>query len=328
MYERFFGLRERPFELTPNPKYLYLSAHHREAVSNLKYGLLSSKSVTLLLGAAGTGKTTVLHTVLESSDCRHVRCVSVNNPALTRDEFIQVLAAGFELGDEARRSKAVLLEGLERGMRERRARGEITALVIDEAQALSRELLEEVRLLANIETSSEKLLPVVLAGQRELGERLEDPSLAQLKQRVALRCEILPFDLPDTAAYITARIAAADGTPGKLFTREAVMLIHEYSNGVPRTINVICDNALVTGMALRRQPVDRRTVLEVCGQFCLHPGEQSAPLSKERAQTITEPEPSHREAPEEAVAASGTRADLFEAVIKPRRFALFGYEPV
>jgi general secretion pathway protein A len=124
-------------------------------------------------------------------------------------------------------------------------------------------------LLANIETSDEKLLPLVLAGQPELSDRLETFELRQLKQRVALRCEIMPFQLPETAAYIATRIRVAGGTPSKLFTREGIALIHEYSRGIPRTVSVICDNALVSGMALGRQPVDRSIVLEVCRDFRL-----------------------------------------------------------
>lgn len=185
-----------------------------------------------------------------------------------------MLANRFGLSGEAGTSKAVLLEELDRILRERRQRGETTALVVDEAQSLDDELLEEIRLLANIETSDQKLLPLVLAGQPELSTRLESPRLRQFKQRVALRCEVAPFDLPETAAYIASRIRTAGGTPATLFSREGVGLIHEHSGGIPRTISVICDNALVTGMALGRQPVDRATVLEVCRDFLL--GSQSS----------------------------------------------------
>jgi general secretion pathway protein A len=269
MYQRFYGLRELPFELTPNPTFLFLSARHREALSNLEYGLSTAKPVTVLIGEAGTGKTTLLRAALQSERCRNVRCVYLNNPALTRDEFVETLARRFDLGPAAARSKAVLLAELERVLRDRRTAGEITALVVDEAQSLSIELLEEVRLLANIETATQKLLPLVLAGQPELSERLNDPALRQLKQRVALRCEIAPFDLHETAAYIATRVRTAGGEASRLFTREAVTLIHEFSHGIPRTISVMCDNALVSGMALGRQPVDRGIVMEVSTDFDL-----------------------------------------------------------
>jgi len=277
MYQRFYGLRELPFELTANPRYLFFSSGHREALSNLEYGLSTAKAVTVLIGDAGTGKTTLLRAALQSEECRKVRCVYLNNPALTRDEFVEMLANRFDFGPAAARSKTVLLEQLERALRDRRASGEITALVIDEAQSLSVQLLEEVRLLANIETPTEKLLPLVLSGQPELAERLNDPALRQLKQRVALRCELNPLDLSETAAYIASRIKTAGGEASKLFTREAVVLIHEFSRGIPRTISVMCDNALLGGMALGRQPVDREIVNEVCRDFDLRAAPESAP---------------------------------------------------
>jgi type II secretory pathway predicted ATPase ExeA len=323
MYERYYGLRELPFELTPNPKYLCLTAGHREALSNLKYGLRSSKAVTLLLGQAGTGKTTLLQTALASDECRRVRCVCLNNPALTRNEFVQTLAERFNLSGEAARSKAVLLAQLERVLRSRRNRGEITALVIDEAQSLATDLLEEVRLLANLETATEKLLPLVLAGQPELGARLEDPGFQQLKQRVALRCEIAPFDLPETAAYIDTRVATAGGDAAKLFSREAVTLVHEYSHGIPRTINVMCDNALVTAMAKGRHSVEQETVLEVCGDFRLH---RDAHALRPVAAVVPEAAPQAvavEETPQPEEQAPPTR-ELFRLVTRPRRFGVFG----
>jgi general secretion pathway protein A len=269
MYQRFYGLRELPFELTSNPRYLFFSAAHREALSNLEYGLSTAKAVTVLIGEAGTGKTTLLRAALQSERCQNVRCIYLNNPALTRNEFIQMLAMRFDFEEDAAESKTILLEQLDRTLRERRAKGEITALVIDEAQSLSVDLLEEVRLLANIETATEKLLPLVLSGQPELAERLNDPALRQLKQRVALRCELKPLELSETAAYIASRIKTAGGEASRLFTREAVVLIHEFSKGIPRTISVMCDNALLGGMALGRHPVDREIVTEVCRDFDL-----------------------------------------------------------
>ena len=318
MYQRFYGLRELPFELTSNPKYLYLPPKHREALSNLEYGLFAAKSLTVLVGETGTGKTTLLRAALESERCANVRCVYLNNPALTRTEFVSMLAARFSLSADASQSKTALLEELERVLRERRARGEITALVVDEAQTLSIELLEEIRLLANIETADEKLLPLVLAGQPELGARLEDSSLRQLKQRVALRCEIEPFQLSETAAYIATRIKVAGGVPSKLFTREGVSLIHEHSGGIPRIISVICDNALVSGMALERQPVDGSVVLEVCRDFHLRRESAAGSSAEEDLEAaVNQPNSFEMSAPEvtQSEAESGP---------KPRRFGLFG----
>ena len=276
MYESFYGFSELPFELTANPKYLFLSARQREALSVLQYGLFAAKSITLLIGEAGTGKTTLIRAALESERCRHVRCGYLNNPALDPDDFLRLLAMKFDLGAESGESKAVLLDRLERLLRERRAAGETTALVVDEAQTLSIELLEEIRLLANMETPSAKLLPLVLAGQPELGDRLENNNLRQLRQRVTLRCQLEPFDVRETAAYIASRISTAGGVPSRVFTQEAVMLIHEYSRGIPRVISVICDNALVSGMGLNSHPVTRAVIAEVCQDFHLT---QKRPLS-------------------------------------------------
>lgn len=286
MYLAHYGLRELPFELTPDPKFLFATPRHGEAFSNLEYGLSSAKSLTVLLGEAGTGKTTLLRAAFESERCRNVRCVFVNNPSLTRDEFVNTLATRFELNPEAARSKAIFLDCLERLLRARRANGEITALVVDESQRLSIELLEEIRMLANIETTTQKLLPVVLAGQPELATRLEEPSLRQLKQRIALRCELAPFTIAETPGYIAARVRMAGGVPSQLFTREAVMLIHEYSGGIPRTINVIADNALVTGMALGRV-VDQRIVQEVASDFALR-RQGTNPAEDLTAEPVTE----------------------------------------
>jgi general secretion pathway protein A len=330
MYLRYYGLRELPFELTPNPRFLFMTPQHREALANLQYGLSTAKAVTLLIGEAGTGKTTLLRAALESEVCRNVRCVHLTNPGLSREEFIESLAKAFGLSDDASRSKAALLSELETVLKDRRARGEVTALVVDEAQRLSEDLLEEIRLLANIETDTEKLLPLVLAGQPELAERLNETALRQLKQRVALRCEITPFALAETAAYIAYRIRTAGGESARLFTREAVVLIQEYSHGIPRTISVICDNALLSGFAAGRQPVSRDVVEEVARDFDLErglavvaktlmtpaagtesPGQQQ-PVSSARSVTVVAEAPELPDRP------------IFSQADRPRRFSLFG----
>ena len=168
MYESFFGFRERPFDLTPNPQYLVLTEAHREALSNVEYGISSRKGITLLLGEAGTGKTTLIRAALERQP-EQVHCVHLQNPALSRAEFVEMLSVQFGLSEAARASKARLLLEIETLLRARAEVGDATVLIVDEAQSLPLELLEEIRLLANIETSHEKLLPVILAGQPELG---------------------------------------------------------------------------------------------------------------------------------------------------------------
>jgi general secretion pathway protein A len=235
--------------------------------------------------------------------------VYLNNPALTRSEFVKTLSRRFDLGQDAGASKADLLEALEQLLNERRAEGRITALVIDEAQSLSSELLEEVRLLANIETATEKLLPVVLAGQPELRQRLNEPGLRQLKQRVTLRCELEPFTLHETACYIMQRVRTAGGDATRLFSREAVIAIYERSRGIPRIINVVCDNALLTGCGLGRQKVDREVVLEVAGDFDL--ARETRAVDPDDSHPSPEPVPALREALSEPDA--GNPRDIFAA---------------
>ena len=267
MYESFFGLRERPFSLAPDPRFLYLAPTQKEALSTLRYGLTSRSGLTLLLGEAGTGKTTLVRTVLAELSGGTAECVLLSNPTLTRAEFYEFLAEGFGLGEEAVSSKTRFLFMLKARLQERFDEGLITALLLDEAQSLSHELLEEIRLLSNVETATTKLLNVVLAGQPELAGRLNDPNLRQLKQRIALRCELSPLTRSDTAAYIAGRLRIVGGAPIEIFTREAVEMVHAASGGIPRVINVICDNALIGGFASQVKPVSRALVEEICRDF-------------------------------------------------------------
>lgn len=277
MYESFFELSERPFDLTPNPRFLLLTKQHGEALSNLQYGMTARKGLTLLVGEAGTGKTTVIRTALQQWDAAGHLIAYLNNPTLTRDEFFESLAQSFNLAGHYEGSKARFLMALTELVVRRHDEGLLTGLLIDEAQSLSNELLEEVRLLANIETSTEKLFPVVLAGQPELATRLNEPALKQIKQRVALRCVLEPLEVREAAAYISGRIQVAGGVSRTLFTREAVMAIHEYSAGIPRLINVICDNVLLSAFAAGRRPATRDIVEEVCRDFDLQ-RQAAAPL--------------------------------------------------
>jgi general secretion pathway protein A len=269
MYESFYGFRERPFDLTPNPRFLLLTGRHREALSNLQYGISSCRALTLLVGEVGTGKTTLVRAAVEEFERQGHSIAYLNNPTLTRSEFCEFLATAFRLGDQAASSKARLLAELAQSLQERRAAQRITALVIDEAQSLPNELLEEVRLLANIETATEKLLPVVLAGQPELADRLNAPELRQLKQRVALRCTLEPLDARETAEYVAGRIRIAGGNSAQVFTRQAIDVIYQHSGGIPRLISVICDNALISGFAADCRPVNRQIVGDVCKDFDL-----------------------------------------------------------
>jgi general secretion pathway protein A len=322
MYEAFFGLRERPFDLSPDSRYLFLAASHQEALSNLDYGLSARKGVTLLIGDAGMGKTTLVRAVLASYRKRDALCVYLNNPTLTRSEFLRFLVNEFHLPPAAASDKVACLRELEAVLLRRAEADQLTALFIDEAQSMPHELLEEVRLLANMETDTMKLLPLILAGQPELAGRLNDPSLRQLKQRIALRCELKPFDLGRTAAYIATRIRTAGGEAAKVFTREAVCRIHEASQGIPRVISVICDNALVAGFAAGTSPINSRLVEEVCRDFDLRKrAPQVESMFKDEAQAEGDPEA--KAGADEGDRSSVTEPQLFGDYARRRRLSFF-----
>jgi general secretion pathway protein A len=287
MYEEFFGFAERPFDLTPNPRFLVLTASHREALSNLEYAIATRKGVTLLTGDAGSGKTTLVRTAIERQHSS-VHCVHVHNPALTRAEFIEALAWKFGLSARAAASKAVFLVELEALLANRSRNGETTVLIIDEAQSLSLELLEELRLLANIETHDEKLLSLVIVGQPELIGKLDRQEIRQLKQRIALRCELHALTLVETATYLAGRIKVAGGVAADVLTRDAVTLIYDESSGIPRTINVITDNALLSGFATGQKPITSALVREVCRDFRIS-AQVSQPMPAAAALAFGEP---------------------------------------
>lgn len=330
MYETFFGMRERPFDLTSSPRFLVMTDSHREAWRNLQYGIASRKGITLLVGEAGAGKTTVIRAAIGTQSTL-VHTVYVNNPTLSRNEFIEMLAAKFELSERAAQSKAVMLAELERLLLERRARDETTVLVVDEAQSLSLELLEEIRLLANIETDNEKLLSVIIAGQPELADRLNAQELRQLKQRVALRCELRPLTHTETEAYVSGRIRAAGGVASQVFTREAVSLLYEAAHGLPRTINVLADNALLGGFAAGVKPVGRELVLEVCRDFDLLGGVDISRTAEAPSPGLSMVRPNAQPGPErpagerQAMPAPQAReSDLFGAFsARRKRFSFF-----
>jgi general secretion pathway protein A len=268
MYEHFYGLTSSPFDLTPNPRYLLLTPTHREALATLQYGITARKGITLLIGEAGTGKTTLLRKALAmkltAAGATGADCVFITNPILSRSEFFSRLAFEFGLDSAAATSKTELLRQLEQTLVARRAAGRATALIVDEAQVLPPMLIEELRLLANIESDDEKLLPLVLAGQPELAERLNDHRLRQFRQRIVLRCRLNALDLQETATYIFGRVRLAGGDAARIFTREAVQAVYRASRGIPRTVSAICDNALLSGFAQQRRPVEVDIVDEVC----------------------------------------------------------------
>jgi general secretion pathway protein A len=291
MYGEYYGLKESPFDLTPNSRFLFLSTRQREALGNLRYALGSSKGFTLILGDAGTGKTTLVRAALSELGDTPYRYVLISNPTLGRAEFYEYLARSFALSEEARTSKTRFLLDLQQDVEARFAAGGLTGLIIDEAQSMPYELLEEIRLLGNIETTATKLLNIVLIGQPELADRLNDVSLRQLKQRIALRCELKPLSLNETTSYVAGRLRIAGGLPEKIFTHEAVVRIHQAAAGIPRTINVVCDNALISGFAAQAKPITVAFVEDVCRDFDLQSGQQPQAALAERVPAASAPAP-------------------------------------
>jgi len=269
MYETYYGLHERPFDVSPNPRFLFLSRQHAEALAHLRYGLTGRPGVTVLIGEAGTGKTTLVRAALQpvNGTAPTTSIVHLSNPTLTRSEFYEYLSGGFGFTGGATKSKTQFLNELEWALKNRTPETSPLALIVDEAQSLPHDLIEEIRLLTNLQTPAGQALTVVLVGQPELSARLNEERLRQLKQRIALRCELAPLDLQETAAYIATRVRIAGGKPEMLFTRDAVAAVHEFAQGIPRTISVICDNALVNGFAADLKPIGREIVIEVSRDF-------------------------------------------------------------
>lgn len=265
MYERFYNLRERPFALSPDPEYLYLSRVHREALDAIRYGIESRAGFIVVTGEIGAGKTTLLQTLVRQLDERTL-VGRIVNTTLEPRELLEAILLDFGL-TTTEKSKPALLQELGRFLVQQRAQGRRPLLVIDEAQNLSPQALEEVRLLSNLETEKSKLLQILVAGQPNLRETIASPNLEQFRQRVAVSYHLTALDAPDTAAYITYRLDhAAIGEPPR-FPPDAADLVHRRSGGVPRLINVICDAVLVFGYAEERRTIDRALVDEVVAEL-------------------------------------------------------------
>jgi general secretion pathway protein A len=277
MYNQFFGLRKSPFSLTADPEFLYLTAQHREALAGLTYGVLGRKGFVVLTGDAGTGKTTLVAKVLEQFSSTRIRSSVLVNPTLTPAEFLEAILLNFGHADVPA-SKAQRLMQLQALLLKSREEGKISALIVDEAHKLSPEVLEEIRLLGNFELANEKLLQIALLGQSELDELLNREHLRQFKQRVALRLSIAPLSAADVAQYIRYRWMKAGGIEPP-FSVEAVRCIARVSRGIPRVINVICDNAMMHAFGESSVSVELRHVSAVCVDLCLREpaGQQDAP---------------------------------------------------
>lgn len=256
MYETFFGFKERPFQLVPNPAYLYLSRSHEEALAHLTYAVRQGDGFVEITGEVGTGKTTLCRVFLENLE-EAVEAAYIFNPMLTPRELLTAIRD--ELGIETPPGADVktLIDALNTYLMERRRAGRRVILLIDEAQNLSRDVLEQLRLLSNLETRTHKLIQIILVGQPELRDLLGSYELRQLGQRITLSCHLTPFNLRETVDYIRHRIQIASRKPGVRFTRGAFRAIHSFSGGVPRLVNIACDRAMLTAYGMNRRKINR-----------------------------------------------------------------------
>ncbi len=291
MYEEFYGLARPPFEMTPDPSFLFLGEAHREGLATLVYGVRSRKGFTLLTGEVGTGKTTLIHALLGQLDS-NATSAFIFNPRLDSLDFFRVLFDEFGIAVRCR-TKAEYLMALNQFLIQRMKQDETALLIIDEAQNLSPEMLEEVRLLSNLETSTTKLLQIMLVGQPELKELLTRPELRQLRQRIVLRHHLRPFDPRETDAYITERLRLAGYTGKGIFRRAAVREVFAVTGGVPRLVNAVCDGALLTGFGRELSDVDADLVREVARDLEL-PAVMDPAAGEQAALALGQAEPRRR----------------------------------
>jgi type II secretory pathway predicted ATPase ExeA len=245
MYTSFYNLKEKPFNLTPSPRFLYLGETHKEALSLLTYGVMERKGFVLLTGEVGTGKTTIVQTLLGDLNSS-VKYVSLSNPTLSAKDFLFYVASGLGLKTQFE-SKGSFLIHFENFLQTLLHQQQNVLLIVDEAQKLSLTLLEEIRLLSNMETADEKLINIFLVGQPELNQKLSHPECRPLLQRISIRYHINPLHMTETESYIKTRLKLAGARDTKLFSKKVIRAIHSYARGYPRMINILCDNALLLG---------------------------------------------------------------------------------
>jgi general secretion pathway protein A len=261
MYEKHFGFSELPFSVSPDPRFFYSNPVYREALVTLHYGIEARKGFVIITGEAGTGKTTLLRMLMHNLDSA-IHTAFIFNPRLSFTALLRFILSDLGVASSAK-DRLKLMEQLNGHLIELLKKGETVALLVDEAQALSDEILEELRLLSNLETDREKLIQIVLMGQPELERKLDDPELRQLKQRVTLRCRLLPLSQHEVGLYIASRLKTAGYEGQELFTPEAIEKITHFSNGIPRLVNVVCDNALVIASAASKNRVSAEMIEEV-----------------------------------------------------------------
>ena len=282
MYKSFYGLKENPFNVNPDPRYLLLTKQIEEALTGLMYGIQTRKGFITLTGEVGTGKTTLVNRLLDWLHHRRARTAFLFNSRMNSSQLFDFILAEFDIQCDSK-SKSQQLMKLNHWLLDRYRAGETVVLIIDEAQNLTFPVLEEIRLLTNLETSTEKLLQIVLSGQPELEEKLKLPELRQLRQRIMLRCKTAPLSKDQTQEYIEERlrIAGADSTP--IFSRAAMETVHLYSLGVPRVVNLLCEHSLVNGFVDQQRPIEPKIVEEVAREFQLDEVEPIAPSGATRS---------------------------------------------
>ena len=264
VYKDFFQLQRSPFEMSPDPHFLYPTGRHHEALACLYYAIGARKGFVVLVGEVGTGKTLMVRCLLEKLQKGQVQYAYIFNPLLTAEEFLRYIAADLGLPGQWK-GKSDLLLRLNEFLIRQNNQGRTTVLVVDEAHLLTPEVLEESRLLSNLETPQGKLLQIALVGQPELDEKLDSPVLRQLKQRIALRCQLQPLSRKETQEYVNWRLKRA-GANGEapIFPAETLQAIHQYSHGYPRLINTICENTLISAFAAGCRTISLELVEETC----------------------------------------------------------------
>jgi general secretion pathway protein A len=270
MYKGFYHLTRNPFEITPDPSFLFATRKHNEALASLYYGVRRRKGFVVLTGEVGTGKTLLVRCLLTLLNQVRVSYAYVFNPLLSPKEFLEYIAGDFGLPATGK-TKGELLLSLGTYLIGRHQKNLTTVLVVDEAHYLSTELLEEIRLLTNLETPEAKLLQILLVGQPELDEKLDSTDLRQLKQRIALRSHLHPLSLDETAGYMYRRLQiAGHPTPAELLPMETIVEVHQQSRGYPRLINTLCENALICGYASQSQIITPEMIAEIAADFRLN----------------------------------------------------------
>lgn len=284
MYKSFFGLKDNPFNVNPDPRYLFLTKETEEALSGLMYGVQNRKGFVTLTGEVGTGKTTLINRLLESLREQRVRTAFLFNSRINTNQLFDFVLAEFGILCESR-VKSQQLMRLNQWLLDRYRAGEIAVLIVDEAQNLSYPVLEEIRLLTNLETSTDKLLQIVLSGQPELEEKLKLPQLRQLRQRIMLRCKTTPLTKEQTHDYIAERLKIAGASGAPIFSPKAVDTVHLYSLGIPRVVNLLCEHSLINAYVEHQRPIETKIVEDVAHEFQLDQVEPTAPEGSTRVDT-------------------------------------------